>query len=164
MNFSEALEAVKTGSKIQREGWNGKGMYVKHLGADDSTNMLPYLVMRTVQGTFVPWLASQTDILADDWTILLASKSKLPVMSRGREWEIFQEKVRDHIADYTIPQYGDAPNDPITEFTPEHIGKEIKRYCDRIGTNARGGEEAKRDMLKIAHYACVAYHKLEVPR
>lgn len=89
MNFSEALSQCKSGSKIQREGWNGKGLWVVfqkgypdgiaiNKNTADATGIpegtickfRPYLMMCTVQGDFVPWLASQTDILADDWTIL----------------------------------------------------------------------------------------------
>ena len=101
MNFSEALESLKLGSKIQREGWNGKGMYLKlvqgypvngHLNADsvdsevegktqgNAGQMLSHIVMKTAGDSqfwgagysdYVPWLASQTDILAEDWNILL---------------------------------------------------------------------------------------------
>lgn len=101
MNFSEALESLKLGSKIQREGWNGKGMYLTlvhgypvngHLNADDvnievegqtqgkAGQMLSHIVMKTAGDSqywgvgysdYVPWLASQTDILAEDWNILL---------------------------------------------------------------------------------------------
>ncbi len=84
-DFSKALSSVKNGAKIQREGWNGKGMYVVYqkgypsgipinkntaeaLHADEGTicKFLPYLMMKTANGEFVPWLASQTDILASD--------------------------------------------------------------------------------------------------
>lgn len=109
MNFSQALESLKLGSKIQREGWNGKGMYLTlvqgypvngHLNADEPTKelselnpdgsknitqgkagqMLSHIVMKTAGDSqfwgvgysdYVPWLASQTDILAEDWNILL---------------------------------------------------------------------------------------------
>ena len=77
MDFSEALKLVKTGKWIGRYGWNGKGMFVflrpavtdadPNNGKEDH---LPYLCMKTVQGDFVPWLASQTDILADDWQVV----------------------------------------------------------------------------------------------
>ncbi len=69
MNFSEALSQVKAGKLIQREGWNGKGMWVA-LHDGDGFDELPYLYMRTVDDKFVPWLASQTDILAEDWHVL----------------------------------------------------------------------------------------------
>lgn len=85
-DFGEALQACKTGAKISRQGWNGKGMFVVYqkaypdgipinkntshaLGIPEGTvkKFLPYLMMSTAQGDFVPWLASQTDILAEDW-------------------------------------------------------------------------------------------------
>ena len=101
MNFSQALESLKLGSKIQREGWNGKGMYLTlvqgypvngHLNADSvdsevegktqgkAGQMLSHIVMKTAGDSqfwgagysdYVPWLASQTDILAEDWNIIL---------------------------------------------------------------------------------------------
>lgn len=101
MNFSQALESLKLGSKIQREGWNGKGIYLTlvqgypvngHLNADSvdsevegktqgkAGQMLSHIVMKTAGDSqfwgagysdYVPWLASQTDILAEDWNILL---------------------------------------------------------------------------------------------
>ena len=89
MNFSDALAEVKLGSKIARDGWNGKGMWVVFQKAypngipinkntAEATGMpegkvckfLPYLMLCTAQGDFVPWLASQTDILADDWSVV----------------------------------------------------------------------------------------------
>lgn len=88
MDFSEALRAVKNGSKIARTGWNGKNMEIVYqkgypdgiainantaqaTGLDEGTvcKFLPYLMMRTVDGSFVPWLASQTDVLAEDWLL-----------------------------------------------------------------------------------------------
>ena len=71
MNFSEALNAVKEGRRIQRDGWNGKGMYVQLQMPDTNSKMsLPYLYINTADDRLVPWLASQTDILAGDWIVL----------------------------------------------------------------------------------------------
>lgn len=86
MDFSEALGLVKDGARIARTGWNGKGMFVVHqkgypdgipinantaeaTGIPQGTVCVfrPYLMMRTVDGSFVPWVISQTDALADDW-------------------------------------------------------------------------------------------------
>lgn len=68
MDFSEALKEVKAGNSIHREGWNGKGMFINMQVPDEHSKMgLPYLYIRTVEGKFVPWLASQTDLLANDW-------------------------------------------------------------------------------------------------
>lgn len=68
-DFSEILELLKAGNKVVREGWNGTGMYVEMQRPDEHSKMTrPYIFMKTVDGEFVPWVASQTDILADDWT------------------------------------------------------------------------------------------------
>lgn len=71
VNFSVALIAVKAGRSIARQGWNGKDMYVELQNTTpDSKMQLPYLYMKTAQGHLVPWLASQTDILAGDWFVI----------------------------------------------------------------------------------------------
>lgn len=68
MDFGMALDSIKSGSKVTRSGWNGKGMWVKLQRPDEGSKMsLPYIYMRTTRGDLVPWVASQTDILADDW-------------------------------------------------------------------------------------------------
>ena len=92
MDFGDALEAMRNGDKVCRAGWNGKGMYLgiavpmkngAKVGQDcecwhgylnnllivDQKMDLPYIYMVTVDGTRVPWLASQTDMLAEDWDI-----------------------------------------------------------------------------------------------
>jgi hypothetical protein len=75
--FGWALEELKNGNRVSRPGWNGKGMWLKlvpgkehGLGADDpggTREHLPWIGMRTADNKFVPWLASQTDVLAEDW-------------------------------------------------------------------------------------------------
>lgn len=96
MNFGEALEALKAGKKVARAGWNGKGMYLYlvhgysvdkenlrneasiHLPADDGAmhgtgvaNFLSHIDMRTATGDVcIGWLASQTDMLAEDWLVV----------------------------------------------------------------------------------------------
>jgi hypothetical protein len=85
-NFGEALVALKFGQKVARQGWNGKGMFLYFVpegqypartaiakaewGEDGLVPYQPYIAMKTVQGTVVPWLASQTDMLAEDWEVL----------------------------------------------------------------------------------------------
>jgi hypothetical protein len=74
-NFGEALEKLKAGHSVAREGWNGKGMWIKLQRPDTMSKMsLPYLYMSTVDRRLVPWLASQTDLLADDWMIVVEGK------------------------------------------------------------------------------------------
>ena len=83
MNFSKALEKIKSGLKMFRSGWNGKNMYIELQNPDLNSKMtLPYLFMNYPSkpasesaplnhiNARVPWLASQTDILSEDWVIL----------------------------------------------------------------------------------------------
>ncbi len=71
MNIGGALEEMKAGNKVTRVGWNGPGQYLKLQIPDEFSKMtLPYIYIRTVQEDLVPWLASQTDILANDWQVV----------------------------------------------------------------------------------------------
>ena len=95
MNFGHAIEALKNGLRVQRTGWNGKGMFVwmvdgsiyadgsddtlvngvryEHfdLGPEGSITRMPHLCMHAADGSTVTgWLASQTDLLADDWVVV----------------------------------------------------------------------------------------------
>jgi hypothetical protein len=92
--FGDAIEALKQGKRVAREGWNGKGMFLflakgetpvlpdreitiegipDHLfdlGDEDCEIRLPYICMKTATGSIVSgWLASQADQLAEDWVI-----------------------------------------------------------------------------------------------
>ena len=68
MNFGEAISRLKNGEKVAREGWNGVGMYLALQVPDEHSKMQrPYIYMSPVDGNFVPWVASQSDILAEDW-------------------------------------------------------------------------------------------------
>lgn len=70
--FGEAIEALKMGMKVTRPGWNGKGMYLELQRPAPSQKMtLPYIYMFTADENLVPWLASQTDMLSEDWEILI---------------------------------------------------------------------------------------------
>jgi hypothetical protein len=77
MNFGQALEALKAGQKVSRSGWNGVGLWLELQVPDAHSKMtLPYIFMsypdnaKTTPGARVPWLASQTDVLAEDWVQL----------------------------------------------------------------------------------------------
>lgn len=66
-----ALELMRAGRRVTRAGWNGKGQFLELQRPDERSKMtLPYIYITTVQGDRVPWLASQTDILAEDWIAL----------------------------------------------------------------------------------------------
>lgn len=84
------------------------------------------------------------------------------MMDRLGEWMKFSFQVSKHILKYCIPQYADD-NEEMDEagcWTSAQCIESIRRYVKRFGKNARGPKEALRDMLKIAHYACIAYFKL----
>lgn len=67
-DFSVALKELNTGGRLTRQGWNGKSQWLEMQRPDAGSKMtLPYIYIRTVQGDLVPWLASQTDLLAEDW-------------------------------------------------------------------------------------------------
>ena len=89
-NFSTALDWLKSGHKVARSGWNGKGMYIwlvpeatvpkgwvkdkgllEAIGENDSMECLGFIRMKTADGRILSgWLASQTDMLAEDWEII----------------------------------------------------------------------------------------------
>ncbi|WP_455424810.1 DUF2829 domain-containing protein [Dryocola sp. LX212] len=86
LNFGLAIEALKSGKRVARAGWNGKGMWLDlvlsprsggaradqlhyTIGGLDN-GLLPWIGMKTADDCFVPWLASQTDVLAEDWQII----------------------------------------------------------------------------------------------
>jgi hypothetical protein len=86
MTFGLAIEAMKMGFMVSRAGWNGKGMFVYYVGDDHypaksqaakvfygENGFVPYrayIAMKTVDDVVVPWVASQTDLLADDWSVV----------------------------------------------------------------------------------------------
>jgi len=68
MDIGEAIHALKVGDRVRRKGWNGKGMWLEIQKPDENSKMtLPYVFMFTAQRDMVPWVCSQTDLLADDW-------------------------------------------------------------------------------------------------
>lgn len=81
MNFGQAIEALKQGERVQRDGWNGKGIFIELQVPDGNSKMTsPYIFIDTTglqtdneaaPKSLVPWLASQTDMLADDWQVVV---------------------------------------------------------------------------------------------
>lgn len=87
MNFEQALTALKLDSRVARSGWNGKGMFIYLVPGSTfkvnrppllgiypegtEINYRPHIDMKTADGSCVPWVASQSDLLADDWGVVL---------------------------------------------------------------------------------------------
>ena len=71
VGFGEALEHLRFGTRLARAGWNGKNMLICLQVPDSRSRMtVPYIYMYTATGQVVPWVASQTDILAEDWFVV----------------------------------------------------------------------------------------------
>jgi hypothetical protein len=88
LTFGLAIEAMKARKRVARAGWNGKGMFLYYVPAaaypaqrnaygtmvgvfpDDMVPYCAYIAMKTAQDNVVPWLASQTDMLSEDWVIV----------------------------------------------------------------------------------------------
>lgn len=71
MDFGEALLHLRRGNAVARSGWNGVGMWVRMQVPDEHSKMKrSYLYMRPVDGDLVPWVASQSDLLALDWELV----------------------------------------------------------------------------------------------
>ena len=77
LTFGDALIYLKEGKKVTRSGWNGKGLWLELQTPDENSKMtLPYIFInypsdaKTTPNAKVPWLASQTDMLAEDWEVL----------------------------------------------------------------------------------------------
>lgn len=93
MNIGEAVRALKDGKQVTRGGWNGAGQYLELQQPGVLGKMtLPYVYLRTSQGALVPWTASQTDLLADDWQVRDAEKDELRAKLARSEAE--QERLR----------------------------------------------------------------------
>jgi hypothetical protein len=76
MDFGKALEELRAGKRVARSGWNEKNMFLFLIkewtytdGKQDNYPNLPFIAMKTANDEVVPWLASQTDILATDWSV-----------------------------------------------------------------------------------------------
>ena len=83
MNFGQAIEVLKTGNKVTRVGWNGKDMFLFLVQGSQfkvnrppllgiypegtEINYRPHIDMKTVNAEIVPWVASQSDLLEEDW-------------------------------------------------------------------------------------------------
>lgn len=81
-----AVKNMQDGLKVCREGWNGKGMFLFFVSGSTfqvnrppllgiypegtEINYCPHVDMKTADGSIVPWLCSQSDLLATDWQIV----------------------------------------------------------------------------------------------
>jgi len=93
LSFSNALSALKSGIRVRRKGWNGKGMWLVLIDswtidvkyASKVLGLLPlgFIAMKTADDCLVPWVASQTDILANDWEVFDDVESQTNILQIG---------------------------------------------------------------------------------
>lgn len=79
LTFGDAIERLKRGQRVARAGWNGKGMWVRQVDLYNDREFSvrearvshgtwrPFLVIKSTDNELMPWLASQADVLAEDW-------------------------------------------------------------------------------------------------
>jgi hypothetical protein len=72
MNFGSSLGLLKSGIKVARKGWNGKGMYIQYVKGMDFEHAIiePFLVIKNVKNSFNTWAPSISDLLAEDWEMV----------------------------------------------------------------------------------------------
>jgi hypothetical protein len=123
MTFGEAIEALKAGLRVARAGWNGKGMWLFLIqGSNDIAKLHGYgfgemvgepvfrdaIFMKTVDNQLVPWTASQTDVLAEDWAIADSAAQAQPVVLN---YETEVDKMLAQVdAMHTPASFTDASN------------------------------------------------------
>lgn len=148
MDFAEALRLLKAGYKVARSGWNGKGMYLRlynpqsdkefpmvEKGASDCTP-IPWVGMKTADNKFVPWLCSQTDMLANDWAVVPSGKPVEP------------PKPAATASSGLPPQFQPTmPSEPVPLDALDSVQEMIVRtyvHDDSFEVKARGKEPAFR--------------------
>ena len=112
--FGEAISLLKQGHKVARKHWNGKGMFVMYCGVEGEDYTLDdglkvtrrdYLYMKAADNTVVPWVASQTDILADDWYVVRNAPVKNRIASLSVEELVAELDKRDGVEVHVAPSY-----------------------------------------------------------
>jgi len=134
MTFGHALVALEAGELVCRVGWNGKGMWLKLIHEIDNSDprrafwdldiadhgeaamirkLLPWVGMKTADGGFVPWLASQTDLLAKDWMVVKAATNPETQLVT---WDAELHEVSNYSQIVGLPMSGTIRNDAKQRF------------------------------------------------
>jgi hypothetical protein len=134
MDIGEAIHHLKQGRAVTRPGWNGNRpqagdtapgapstapsprMWIALQAANPSRRRLGYVVLKTASGELVPWLASQSDLLADDWVVVHPGDTKLAQPTHGPLPAVLIDRAAAALAGtHPLPDaelYGD-PNRPL---------------------------------------------------
>lgn len=167
VSYSKALKALRKGARIARAGWNGKGMYLVHfspvghgmemlrvLDIDGGTEypLLPFILMKTADDCYVPWLASQTDMLEDDWCIFelgYISTPKEDIIKYDGPAPDSESIVKEKVEDFNIK---------ITSNETSPLSEALKNWADdQFLTKKMTYDQAK--LYRLGHlktdYICV---------
>lgn len=159
--IGSAVSLMRDGGKVTRVGWNGKGQYLMLQVPDEHSKMtLPFIYITTVQGDLVPWLASQTDILATDWQEVVegedaSGQPEEDELSLLRAWEeaetnyrlaqrsIFDGPEAAHPA-MVAAQIADAAFQAVRQYRqrrdpPNHVQAMLDRTGGGPGRRGEGG-------------------------
>lgn len=108
MDFGEAIKLLKEGKRVQRRGWNGKGIFIELQRPDENSKMThPYIYIDTTglqtdnehaPKNRVPWIASQTDMLAEDWKVVEIN----PIGNDTIIFEGQKERIEEYIKNEKI--------------------------------------------------------------
>ena len=137
MNFSQALEALKTGQRVMRAGWNGKGMFVylvpaasypvqtgaakAHFGEGAMVPYNAYLAIKNVDETVSTWVPSVNDCLAPDWVIV---GQAVP----GHQQRVLNEKMELDLRISALDPFIDS--NPLFATLPVDEQARLKRQLD----------------------------------
>lgn len=140
MDFGDAIRALKEGCTVAREGWNGKGMWLALSPGHPSLSaqkfwagpnrdyaeasgghapVLPCITMKTATGEILMgWLASQTDMLAEDWVIVgaptpAAQPEAKPALPRPTQEQLVAQAVENMLQLANTGALGGWPEKPV---------------------------------------------------
>lgn len=162
MNFGNALECLKKGMRVTRHGWNGKGLWLELHRPDENSKMtLPYIYLtypadaKATPGARVPWLASQTDMMAEDWhTIALQFDTKarvdMPVHGLTPDDDAFLSAVAEGIVKARKLYPGNDGR--YVAFTGE--AGEVMHAWQKLITKRGTIEELGLELRQVAAMAC----------
>lgn len=154
MNFGQAIEVLKEGKKVARKGWNGRGIFIELQVPDAHSKMThPYIYIDTTglqtdnvnaPKSRVPWLASQTDMLSEDWEVVdYTLQNKLYESPIAKQVILHPgEKVLTECGLLSLPYEGNLPQ----------VRYEKSTYVGDVNTTETI-EGTVEDVLKVISYS-----------
>lgn len=94
------------------------------------------------------------DVFSDGINMDLMSKRAIDFLD-------FSGKVVKHIDEYTVPQYGDKPDDNVESWSADDCFKQVEKYLKRRSSSKRPGEK-RLDVIKMAHYLQLGFDKMGI--